>query len=71
MGQGHRGRDLSSAPDKQPVWLNLGLDQPQTLVPGQFGMHAPSIGWAFRQRFLKGAESPGHTSVVFPTSHLH
>lgn len=44
MGQGHRGRDLSSAPDKQPVWPNLGLGQPQTLVPGQFGMHAPSIG---------------------------
>ena len=45
MGQGQRGHDLSSAPDKRPVWTNLGLGQPQTLVPGQFGMHAPrSIG---------------------------
>lgn len=37
--EGHRGHDLSSAPDKRPVWTNWGgLGQTQTLVPDQFGM---------------------------------
>lgn len=43
MKQGHRGHDLSSAPDKQPVWTNLRLVWPQTLVTGQPEMQA---GWS-------------------------
>ena len=66
MEQGHRGHDLSPAPDKRPVWTNLGLGQGQTLVPDQLGTHTPScITYAFRQ-ISKKAQSLPSTHLYLP-----